>query len=114
MRPGPVEISSAGRGFALGDYDLDSIDIIGELRILPDFKFPPPGGEAIMNNDVIQGAIHDRILLRPKLFHQGVLIIMRSPRELFIMEFPNRRCRLPHLPRIIFSAQPVACRPFVF
>jgi uncharacterized protein (DUF362 family)/ferredoxin len=50
----------------LGDNDLDSIDIIGELRPLPDFKLPPLGGEAIIGNEAAQARIQERTLLRPQ------------------------------------------------
>jgi ferredoxin len=30
-----------------------------------DFKIPPLGGEAIMNNEAVQSMLHDRTLLRP-------------------------------------------------
>ncbi len=50
----------------LGDYDLSKIEIIGELMKLPDFKFPPLGGEVMMQNGPIQEMIHNRSILRPK------------------------------------------------
>jgi len=50
----------------LGDYDLKSIEIIGELKPLPDFKLPPLHGEAILRNDAMQAMIHGRTLLRPQ------------------------------------------------
>ncbi len=64
--PGRLRFLQKARELGLGDYDLDRLEIIGELRTLPDFKLPPLGGEAIMNNEVIQGMIHGRTLLRPK------------------------------------------------
>ena len=42
------------REMGLGDYDLKSIDIVGELNRLPDFKLPPLGGEAILHNETVQ------------------------------------------------------------
>ncbi len=50
----------------LGDYDLTAIEIIGELKRLPDFKLPPLGGEAIITNEAIQQIIHQRTIVRPK------------------------------------------------
>jgi len=47
--------------------DLDKIEIIGELKKLPDYKIPPLGGEAIMNNEAIQEMIHSRTLLFPQV-----------------------------------------------
>jgi ferredoxin len=50
----------------LGDYDLNSIEIIGELKQIPDFKLPLLGGEAIIHNKPVQDLIHSRTLVRPK------------------------------------------------
>ena len=36
----------------LGDYDLSTIEVIGQMKQLPDFKLPPLGGEASRNNFV--------------------------------------------------------------
>ena len=50
----------------LGDYDLSRIEIIGELRQLPDFKLPPLSGEANLKNKAMQAGLHSRTLLRPQ------------------------------------------------
>jgi uncharacterized protein (DUF362 family)/NAD-dependent dihydropyrimidine dehydrogenase PreA subunit len=50
----------------LGDYDLSSIEVIGELKQLPDFKLPPLSGEAIFENKGLQEVIRHRTLLRPQ------------------------------------------------
>jgi uncharacterized protein (DUF362 family)/NAD-dependent dihydropyrimidine dehydrogenase PreA subunit len=50
----------------LGDYDLATIDVIGELNPLPEFKLPPLGGQAIASNEAIQEVILHRTLLRPQ------------------------------------------------
>jgi uncharacterized protein (DUF362 family)/NAD-dependent dihydropyrimidine dehydrogenase PreA subunit len=50
----------------LGDYDPAAIDIIGELKPLPDFKLPPLGGSGVQDNAAVQGLITERIRLRPK------------------------------------------------
>ena len=49
----------------LGDYDIDKIEIMGELNPLPDFKLPPLGGAAIQANPAIQAIIAERAGLRP-------------------------------------------------
>lgn len=49
----------------LGDYDMDEIAVIGELKPLPDFKLPPLGGAAIQDNAAIQEIIAARTMLRP-------------------------------------------------
>jgi ferredoxin len=50
----------------LGDYDLETIEIIGELKRLTDFKLPPLGGEAIMHNEAIQAVLDRPTLIRPR------------------------------------------------
>jgi len=50
----------------LGDYDLRTIEIIGELKLLQGFKLPPSGGEALLNNEAMQQMMHDRSVLRPQ------------------------------------------------
>jgi uncharacterized protein (DUF362 family)/NAD-dependent dihydropyrimidine dehydrogenase PreA subunit len=49
----------------LGDYDLKTVQIIGELKKLPDFKLPPLGGEANTGNPDLQEQMRNRTLLRP-------------------------------------------------
>ncbi|MCX5874169.1 MAG: DUF362 domain-containing protein [Deltaproteobacteria bacterium] len=64
--PGRLRFLQKAKELGLGDYDLSKIEVIGELKILPDFKLPPLGGEAIFNNEALQTAIHDRTVLRPQ------------------------------------------------
>jgi uncharacterized protein (DUF362 family)/NAD-dependent dihydropyrimidine dehydrogenase PreA subunit len=64
--PGRLRFLQKAKEAGLGDYDLSTIDIVGEMKQLPDFKLPPLGGEAIQNNENVQVLIHGRTLLRPK------------------------------------------------
>jgi ferredoxin len=64
--PGRLRFLQRATEAGLGNYDLDTIEVIGELPRLPDFKLPPLGGEAILNNETIQSLIHHRTLLRPQ------------------------------------------------
>lgn len=50
----------------LGQFDLSLIDVIGDLKTIPDFKLPPLGGEGMMQNDHIQALMSQRISLRPR------------------------------------------------
>jgi len=59
-------IHQAAKALGLGDYDLDKIEIIGELKILPQFKLPPLGGEIISENKAIQQMMDSRTLLLPQ------------------------------------------------
>jgi uncharacterized protein (DUF362 family)/Pyruvate/2-oxoacid:ferredoxin oxidoreductase delta subunit len=64
--PGRLRFLQRAKEVGLGDYDLSRIDIIGELKRLPDFKLPPLGGEAIAQNEAVREFIQSRILLRPQ------------------------------------------------
>ncbi len=50
----------------LGDFEMGSIQIIGELKQIPDFKLPPSRGEGILQNTAIQEILRSRSLMRPK------------------------------------------------
>jgi uncharacterized protein (DUF362 family)/NAD-dependent dihydropyrimidine dehydrogenase PreA subunit len=54
------------KSVGLGDYDIETIEIIGELKRLTDFKLPPLGGDAIMRNEAIQAVLDRPTLLRPR------------------------------------------------
>ena len=64
--PGRLRFLQKAKEAGLGDYDLSAIEIIGELKRLPDFKLPPLGGEAIFRNEAMQSMIHNRAILRPQ------------------------------------------------
>ncbi|MFZ2446961.1 MAG: DUF362 domain-containing protein [Syntrophobacteraceae bacterium] len=64
--PGLLRFLRRAKELGLGDYDLDRIEIIGELTPIPNFKLPPLGGEAILDNETIQALLHGRTVLRPK------------------------------------------------
>ena len=64
--PGRLRFLRKAKESGLGDYELDAIEVIGELKRLPDFKLPPLGGDAILRNEPLQAMIHSRTLLRPQ------------------------------------------------
>ena len=64
--PGRLRFLHKAKEVGLGDYDLSAIEIIGELKPLPQFKLPPLGGEAIVANKGIQELMWSRTLLRPQ------------------------------------------------
>ncbi len=66
LDPGRLRFLQKAQEAGLGDYDLSKIEVIGELKPLPDFKVPPLGGEALMQNETIQTMIHQKALLRPQ------------------------------------------------
>jgi uncharacterized protein (DUF362 family)/NAD-dependent dihydropyrimidine dehydrogenase PreA subunit len=66
VEPGRLRFLQKAKEAGLGDYELSSIEVIGELKRLSDFKLPPLGGEAILRNEAMQSMIHNRTLLRPQ------------------------------------------------
>lgn len=64
--PGRLRFLLKARELGLGEYDINKIEVIGELKTLPDFKLPPLGGEAIFNNEALQTVIHGKTILRPE------------------------------------------------
>jgi len=66
LEPGRLRFLQKAKALGLGDYDLDKIEIIGELKILPQFKLPPLGGEIISENKAIQQMMDSRTLLLPQ------------------------------------------------
>lgn len=65
LEPGQLRFLQRAKEVGLGDYDLRTIEIIGELRRLADFKLPPLRGEASVNNKEMQATLHSRTLQRP-------------------------------------------------
>ncbi len=64
--PGRLRFLQRAHEMGLGDYEISRIEVIGELKRLPDFKLPPLGGEAISGNKAAQELMYSRTILRPK------------------------------------------------
>jgi uncharacterized Fe-S center protein len=64
--PGRLRFLQKANEVGLGDYDLSTIEVIGELKPLPDFKLPPLSGERDFHNKNIQEALRSRAILRPQ------------------------------------------------
>jgi uncharacterized protein (DUF362 family)/NAD-dependent dihydropyrimidine dehydrogenase PreA subunit len=63
--PGRLRFLQQAKEAGLGDYALKTIEVIGELKLLSNFKLPPLGGEAAIRNEPLQAMMHKRTLLRP-------------------------------------------------
>ena len=63
--PGRLRFLRKARESGLGEYDLSTIEIVGELKRLDGFRLPPLGGEAITGNEGIQTFLHSRAVMRP-------------------------------------------------
>jgi uncharacterized protein (DUF362 family)/Pyruvate/2-oxoacid:ferredoxin oxidoreductase delta subunit len=64
--PGRLRFLQKAKEVGLGDYDLSTIEVIGELKPLPDFKLPPLSGERDFHNKNIQEVLRSRAILRPQ------------------------------------------------
>jgi uncharacterized protein (DUF362 family)/NAD-dependent dihydropyrimidine dehydrogenase PreA subunit len=65
-KPGLLRFLKKAKELGLGDYDLEQIEVVGELKPLPDFKLPPLGGEAVLQNEAVQSLICQKAQLRPQ------------------------------------------------
>ena len=54
------------KAVGLGDFDPKTVEIIGELKPIPDFKLPPLGGEVIIGNPALQAILTKPTMLRPQ------------------------------------------------
>lgn len=66
-RPEALGFLRKAKELGLGDYDMESIDIIGEFFKIPDFKLPPLSGEANLYNADVQAVISRRMKQRPRV-----------------------------------------------
>jgi uncharacterized protein (DUF362 family)/Pyruvate/2-oxoacid:ferredoxin oxidoreductase delta subunit len=66
LEPGKLRFLQKAADQGLGSFEADAIEIIGDLTIIPDFKLPPLGGEAITESTALQELIRGKTLLRPK------------------------------------------------
>jgi uncharacterized protein (DUF362 family)/Pyruvate/2-oxoacid:ferredoxin oxidoreductase delta subunit len=65
--PGRLRFLEKARERGLGEWDLSRIEVIGELKQLPDFKLPPLSGAANADNAELQALLTSRTLLRPRV-----------------------------------------------
>jgi NAD-dependent dihydropyrimidine dehydrogenase PreA subunit len=65
--PGRLRFLRKAKELGLGDYDLNAIEIIGQLVVLPAFKLPPLGGEAVLGNKEVQEGFRIRTKVRPEV-----------------------------------------------
>jgi uncharacterized protein (DUF362 family)/NAD-dependent dihydropyrimidine dehydrogenase PreA subunit len=64
--PGRLRFLQKAKEAGLGDYDLKTIEVIGDLKPPPNFKLPPFSGEASLRNEAMQTIIYKRTLMRPE------------------------------------------------
>ncbi|MFA5903792.1 MAG: DUF362 domain-containing protein [Desulfobacula sp.] len=66
LDPGTLRFLQKAKAMGLGDFDLKMIRIDGLMQVIPDFKLPPLGGEAIASNPAVQEFMNIRTKVRPK------------------------------------------------
>jgi uncharacterized protein (DUF362 family)/Pyruvate/2-oxoacid:ferredoxin oxidoreductase delta subunit len=64
--PAKLRFLQKAKEVGLGDYDLEKIEIIGELIRIPDYKIPPLGGDVMYRNAAMQEFIQKRSHVLPK------------------------------------------------
>lgn len=64
--PSRLRFLQKARDLGLGDFAAESIAIDGKMQVLPNFKLPPLGGEAIAGNPAIQQLMHAKGHVKPK------------------------------------------------
>jgi uncharacterized protein (DUF362 family)/NAD-dependent dihydropyrimidine dehydrogenase PreA subunit len=65
--PGRLRFLQKAKGLGLGDYDLKKIEIMGNMKVIPDFKLPPLGGETVYGNKTIEELFNSKVILRPHI-----------------------------------------------
>ena len=66
VSPGALRFMRRAKEAGLGDYEEESVEVLGELKAIPGFKVPPLGGEAIIGNEAVQNMIASKASVRPK------------------------------------------------
>jgi uncharacterized protein (DUF362 family)/Pyruvate/2-oxoacid:ferredoxin oxidoreductase delta subunit len=64
--PGKLRLLQKAKEVGLKNYDLRTIEVIGELKTSPDFKLPPFSGEVLLKNEAIQTLIRNRTIMHPQ------------------------------------------------
>lgn len=64
--PGRLPFLQKAKSMGLGDYDLDQIEVEGELKQVPDFKLPPLIAADRPNAAAVRAMLDSKAILRPK------------------------------------------------
>ncbi len=67
LAPGRLRFLQKAKELGLGDYAEEAIEVLGRLEVIPGFRLPPLGGEAIAGSAAVQELLHSRVLLRPRV-----------------------------------------------
>jgi uncharacterized protein (DUF362 family) len=64
--PAQLRFLQKAKEVGLGDYDLSTVEVIGEMKQLPDFKLPLQGAEVNKDSQASQDRLHRLTLLLPQ------------------------------------------------
>lgn len=65
LDPGRLRFLQKALAEGLGTYDPAKNEMVGELKVIPGFKLPPLGGEAIIGNEGMQAILHKKSIALP-------------------------------------------------
>lgn len=65
--PSSLRFFQKAKQDGLGDYDLNTVNIIGNLEKIENFVLPPLNGEGIIKNPAIQDMLASKLHFRPKV-----------------------------------------------
>ncbi len=66
LDPGALRFLQKAKEMGLGDFGQEGTQIEGEMRVIQDFKIPPLGGHALMDNPLIKEFMDQRANVSPK------------------------------------------------
>ncbi len=66
LDPGALRFLQKAKALGLGDFNPKMVEIDGRMQVIPNFKLPPLGGEAIAGNPMIQEFMNTKTAVRPK------------------------------------------------
>lgn len=65
--PAKLRFLQKAKEHGLGDYNMSTIEVIGEMTPIPDWKLPPLGGEAMVGNAAVQALIQGKVVVHPSV-----------------------------------------------
>jgi uncharacterized protein (DUF362 family)/Pyruvate/2-oxoacid:ferredoxin oxidoreductase delta subunit len=65
--PSALRFLQKAQAEGLGHYDMNSLNVIGNLKKIDHFKLPPLGGEAVVGNPAIQEMLASKLAFRPRV-----------------------------------------------
>ena len=66
LDPGELRFLLKARDIGLGNFDLDSLELDGDIPVLPDFILPPLSGQKIADSSTINERMQAKMRLLPK------------------------------------------------